>query len=65
MLQIDPLYKGEYTVALNRVSSRMSAANVSSSRNTTAFRVVVWPRDREFYFARFRVPRLCLVRCCC
>lgn len=65
VLQIDPLYKGEYTVALNRVSSRMSAANVSSSRNTTAFRVVVWPRDREFYFARFRVPRLCLVRCCC
>lgn len=56
VLQIDPLYKGEYTVALNRVSSRMSAANVSSSRNTTAFRVVVWPRDREFYFARFRVP---------
>lgn len=27
VLQIDPLYKGEYTVALNRVSSRMSAAN--------------------------------------
>ena len=34
----------------------MSAANVSSSRNTTAFRVVVWPRDRAFYVARFRVP---------
>ena len=62
VLQIDPLYKGEYTVALNRVSSRMSAANVSSSRNTTAFRVVVWPRDRAFYFARFRS---CSARCCC
>ena len=57
-LEIEPLYKGEYTVALNRVSGKMSAANVSSSRDTTTFRVVVWPRDKEFYFARFRVPLL-------
>ncbi|WP_455501773.1 FHA domain-containing protein [Gemmiger sp.] len=57
-LEIEPLYKGEYTVALNRVSGKMSAANVSSSRDTTTFKVVVWPRDREFYFARFRVPLL-------
>ena len=56
VLQIDPLYKGEYTVALNRVSSRMSAANVSSSRNTTAFRAVFCPGYREFYFARLRGP---------
>ena len=57
-LEIEPLYKGEYTVALNRVSGKMSAANVSSSRDTTTFRVVVWPRDKEFYFARFRMPLL-------
>ena len=57
-LEIEPLYKGEYTVALNRVSSRMSAANVSSNRETATFKVVVWPRDREFYFARFRMPLL-------
>lgn len=56
VLQIEPLYRGEYTVALNRVSSKMSAANVSSSRQTTTFKVAVWPRDRKFYFARFRVP---------
>ena len=55
-LEIEPLYKGEYTVALNRVSSKMSAANVSSNRQTATFKVVVWPRDKEFYFARFRVP---------
>lgn len=52
-LEIEPLYKGDYTVALNRVSSKMSAANVSSSRDTATFKVVVWPRDRAFYFARF------------
>lgn len=57
-LEIEPLYKGEYTVALNRVSSKMSAANVSSNRQMATFKVVVWPRDREFYFARFRVPLL-------
>ena len=57
-LEIEPLYKGEYTVALNRVSSKMSAANVSSNRQTATFKVVVWPRDKEFYFARFRVPLL-------
>ena len=57
-LEIEPLYKGDYTVALNRVSSKMSAANVSSSRDTATFKVVVWPRDRAFYFARFRGPLL-------
>ena len=36
----------------------MSAANVSSSRDTATFKVVVWPRDRAFYFARFRGPLL-------
>ena len=57
-LEIEPLYKGDYTVALNRVSGKMSAANVSSSRDTATFKVFVWPRDRAFYFARFRVPLL-------
>ncbi len=57
-LEIEPLYKGEYTVALNRVSSKMSAANVSSNRQSATFKVVVWPRDREFYLARFRLPLL-------
>lgn len=57
-LEIEPLYKGDYTVALNRVSGKMSAANVSSSRDTATFKVVVWPRDRAFYFARFRGPLL-------
>lgn len=52
-LEIEPLYKGDYTVALNRVSGKMSAANVSSSRDTATFKVFVWPRDRAFYFARF------------
>lgn len=47
-LEIEPLYKGDYTVALNRVSGKMSAANVSSSRDTATFKVVVWPRDRAF-----------------
>ena len=36
----------------------MSAANVSSSRDTATFKVVVWPRDKAFYFARFRGPLL-------
>ena len=57
-LEIEPLYKGDYTVALNRVSGKMSAANVSSSRDTATFKVVVWPRDKAFYFARFRGPLL-------
>ena len=56
ILEIEPLYKGEYTVALNRISSKMSAANVSDGRDTATFKVVVWPRDRDFYFERFRVP---------
>lgn len=57
-LEIEPLYKGDYTVALNRVSGKMSAANVSSSRDTATFKVFVWPRDKAFYFARFRGPLL-------
>lgn len=50
------LYKGNYHVALNKVSSRIAPANVSSLREQTDFSIVVWPRDNVFYLARFRVP---------
>ena len=50
------LYKGEYHVALNKVSSRMSPANVSTLREQTDFTIAVWPRDNAFYLARFRLP---------
>ena len=49
-LEIEPLYKGDYTVALNRVSGKMSAANVSSSRDTATFKVVVWPQGQSLLF---------------
>lgn len=52
------LYKGEYHVALNKVSSRMSPANVSTLREETDFSIAVWPRDNGFYLARFRMPLL-------
>ena len=52
------LYKGDYHVALNKVSSRISPANVSSLREQTDFTIAVWPRDQGFYLSRFRVPLL-------
>ena len=58
LLTTDPLYKGNYNVALNKVSSRLSPANVSSLRDVTDFTIAVWPRDRAFYLARFRAPLL-------
>ena len=58
LLTTDPLYKGNYNVALNKVSSRLSPANVSSLRDETDFTIAVWPRDRAFYLARFRAPLL-------
>lgn len=58
LLTTDPLYKGVYNVALNKVSSRLSPANVSSLRDETDFTIAVWPRDRAFYLARFRTPLL-------
>lgn len=57
-LTTDALYKGEYRVALNKVASRMSPANVSSLREQTDFTIAVWPRDNAFYLARFRLPLL-------
>lgn len=53
-----PLYEGSYEVGLKNVTSRVSAVNVSSSREETAFRIAVWPRDRAFYLARLRLPLL-------
>lgn len=61
VLTTEPLYMGQYTIGLNRVSSRMSAANVSNKRQTASFRIAVWPRDRGFYLARFRLPILIAV----
>ena len=55
------LYKGTYHVALNKVSSRMTPANVSTLREETDFTIVVWPRDNAFYLARFRLPLLLAV----
>ena len=59
MLEIEPLYKGDYTVALNRVSGKMSAANVSSSRRHG--RRSRWSSGRgtePFILRRFRGPLL-------
>lgn len=52
------LYKGTYHVSLNKVSSRLSPANVSTLREQTDFTIAVWPRDNGFYLARFRTPLL-------
>lgn len=52
------LYKGAYQVALNKVASRMTPANVSSLREQTDFSIAVWPRDNGFYLARFRTTLL-------
>lgn len=56
-----PLYQGEYHVALNKVSSRMSPANVSTLREETDFTITAWPRDKGFYLARFRMLLLAAV----
>lgn len=59
LITTEPLYEGNYGVALKNVTSRLTAANVSDAREETGFRVAVWPRDRGFYLARLRWP-LCL-----
>ena len=58
LLTTDTLYKGNYHVSLNKVSSRISPANVSSLREQKDFTIAVWPRDNGFYLARFRTPLL-------
>lgn len=52
------LYAGDYHVALNKVSSRISPANVSTLRQQTDFHIQSWPRNNGFYLARFRTPLL-------
>lgn len=60
-LNTGELYQGDYHVALNKVASRMSPANVSTLREETDFTIAVWPRDNGFYLARFRGPMLLAV----
>lgn len=55
------LYKGSYQVALNKVASRLTPANVSSLREQTDFSIAVWPRDNGFYLSRFRTTLLAAV----
>ena len=56
VLTTEPLYQGRYNVALNKVSSRMTPANVSTRQQSCTFMVARWPRDRKFYMGRFSMP---------
>lgn len=56
----EPLYEGRYGISLKKITSRMTAANISDSRAETTFAIQNWPRDRDFYMARFRLPVLIL-----
>lgn len=55
VLATDTLYSGSYGVRLNKVASRMTAAN-RSDKTKTMFAIQQWPHDRAFYMDRFRVP---------
>lgn len=56
----EELYEGNYGVRLNKVTSRLTAANISDFGVETLFSVQDWPRDKGFYMARFRLPVLVL-----
>ena len=56
----EELYEGNYGVRLNKVTSRLTAANISDFGVETPFSVQDWPRDKGFYMARFRLPVLVL-----
>lgn len=56
VLTTEPLYQGRYSVTLNKVSSRMTPANVSTRQQNCTFMVARWPRDRRFYMGRFSMP---------
>ncbi|MGN0975016.1 MAG: FHA domain-containing protein [Gemmiger sp.] len=60
LLTTEDLYRGNYSVRLYKVASRMTAANVCGSERT-AFTVEEWPADRAFYLRRFRMPALLLL----
>ena len=59
-LYTEPLYQGTYTIKLNKMTSAMTAANVSDSGTVYRFTVEDWPKDRAFYLARFRLPVIIL-----
>lgn len=59
-LYTEPLYQGTYTIKLNKMTSAMTAANVSDSGTVYRFTVEDWPKDRAFYLARFRLPAIIL-----
>ena len=48
-LYTEPLYQGTYTIKLNKMTSAMTAANVSDSGTVYRFTVEDWPKDRAFY----------------
>ena len=56
VLTTEPLYQGRYNVALNKVASRMTPANVSARQQSCSFMIARWPRDRAFYMGRFSMP---------
>lgn len=56
LLHTEPLYQGRYNVTLNKVSSRMTPANVSTRQQSCTFNVARWPRDKNFYMGRFSLP---------
>lgn len=59
-LYTEPLYQGTYTIKLNKMTSAMTAANMSDSGTVYRFTVEDWPKDRAFYLARFRLPAIIL-----
>lgn len=59
-LYTEPLYQGTYTIKLNKMTSAMTAANVSDTGTVYRFTVEDWPKDRAFYLARFRLPAIIL-----
>ncbi len=56
----DPLYSGDYSIRLRDVAAAMSSANVSDKSSKHAFRLSGWERDRQFYWARMRLPGMIL-----
>ncbi|MDD4849184.1 MAG: FHA domain-containing protein [Gemmiger sp.] len=54
------LYSGSYSLRLNKVASRMTAAN-QSDKTKTLFAISSWPHDQAFYINRFRLPGLVLL----
>ena len=56
VLTTEPLYQGRYNVTLNKVTSRMTPANVSARQQSCSFMIARWPRDRAFYMGRFSMP---------